>query len=153
MDCLDEKTLSSYLDEKISIDERSRIEAHISKCDHCLDLLMVAYEAQKASVECPEFLKQKLKIRFGLKEKRKRTDLKWLIAGIVFFILSFVFKRYFLQFLAVSVILAFKWVMEGEGAKRAIMIFKGIQKDKMQEKKFEWDERKSPPPVSDYRRR
>ena len=36
----------------------------------------------------------------------------------------------------------FKWVMEGEGAKKVVMIFRGMQKD---EKDFE---RKPPPGVS-----
>ncbi len=145
--CLDEKALSSYLDEKLSETERKKIEEHIADCNTCLDMLLVAYESQGRSKKCPLWLKRKVGDGFKpppttSKIKKKRSELKWLFAGIFFFALSFIFRDYFLQFLAVSVILGFKWVMEGEAAKRVIMIFKGIQE---KEKKFE---RKSPPDVS-----
>jgi len=143
MDCLDEKTLSSYLDMRISELQRREIEAHMAECKHCLDLALVAYEAEGASQKCPPLLKQKIRKALGLKQKRARTELKWLFGALFLFILSFVFRRFFLQFLIASAVLGFKWAMEGEGAKRVVMIFKGVQKD---EKNFE---RKPPPPVSD----
>ncbi len=140
--CLDEKKLSSYLDEKLSDIERKRIEEHIADCNVCLDMLLVAYESYGRNKKCPHILKGRIKNRLGLKQPKKRPELKWLFMSLFFFVLSFIFRHYFLQFLAVSVILGFKWVMEGEAAKRVIMIFKGIQE---KEKKFE---RKSPPDVS-----
>jgi len=142
MKCLDEKTLSSYLDERLSDAERKKIEEHIADCNICLGTLLVAYESQGSGKKCPAILKDKIKNRLGLKQPKKRPELKWLFAGLFFFILSFIFRHYFLQFLAISVILGFKWAMEGESAKRVIMIFKGIQE---KEKKVE---RKSPPDVS-----
>ena len=143
MDCLNEKILSSYLDERLSGTERTRIETHISGCRRCLDLLLVAYEARGMSQKCPLLLKDKIKKRLGLKERKKRPEVRWLFGALFLFALSFIFKRFFLQFLMAAVVLGFKWVMEGEGAKRVVMIFKEIQK---KEKNFE---RKSPPPVSD----
>ena len=140
--CLDEKALSAYLDERISDAERERIERHVGDCNICLDMLLVAYESQGRNRKCPPILKDRIKNRLGLRQAKKRPELKWLFAGLVFFALSFIFRHYFLQFLAIAVTLGFKWVMEGEGAKRVIMIFKGIQE---KEKKFE---RKSPPDVS-----
>ncbi|MDP2920854.1 MAG: zf-HC2 domain-containing protein [Candidatus Omnitrophota bacterium] len=151
--CLDEKRLSSYLDEKISESERKVIEAHIADCDLCLDMLLVAYEARKKRFSTRPlrglartifFERKKRANQAGIVEKteRKRPELKWFFMAITAFGLSFVFRGYFLQFLAMSVVLGFKWAMEGEGAKRVIMIFKGIQE---KEKKFE---RKSPPDVS-----
>ena len=146
MECLDEKRLSSYLDQALSVGERNKIEEHISRCNRCLDLLLVAYEAQKTPKRRLAALKQKVKTRLGLRTTKKRSELKWLVAALFLFALSFLFKRYFLQFLMAAVILGFKWVMEGEGARRAIMIFKGIQKTEDQQKKIE---RRSPPRVSD----
>jgi len=140
--CLDEKTLSSYLDERRSSMERKKIGEHIADCNTCLDMLLVAYESQGRNKKCPPILKDRIKNRLGLKQPKKRHELKWLFAGLFFFALSFIFRHYFLQFLAIAVILGFKWVMEGEAAKRVIMIFKGIQE---KEKKFE---RKSPSDVS-----
>jgi len=142
MRCLDERMLSSYLDEKLSDAERKKIEEHIADCNICLDMLLVAYESQGRSKKCPAILKDRIKNKLGLRQPKKRPELKWFFAGLFFFALSFIFRHYFLQFLAISVILGFKWVMEGESAKRVIMIFKGIQE---KEKKFE---RKSPPDVS-----
>ncbi len=140
--CLDEKTLSSYLDERLSEAERKKIEGHIADCNACLDMLLVAYESRGRSKKCPAILKNRIKNRIGLKQTKNRPGSKWLIAALFFFALSFIVRHYFLQFLAISVVLGFKWVMEGEGAKRVIMIFRGIQE---KEKKVE---RKSPPDVS-----
>ncbi|MEK6733367.1 MAG: zf-HC2 domain-containing protein, partial [Candidatus Omnitrophota bacterium] len=158
MRCLDEKTLSSYLDKRLSDTEREGIEEHIAGCNACLDMLLVAYEAQRKKFSTLRLRRIARTIRAATmfferknrtnqagsveKIKKKSPGLKWLLAALVFFGLSFVFRSYFLQFLAAAIILGFKWVMEGEGAKRVIMIFKDIQK---KEKKFE---RKSPPDVS-----
>ena len=141
MDCLDEVTLSSYLDGTLSKEERSKVEEHIADCKKCLDLLVVAHKSIKGVKIAPLELKNKVKARLGIRQKRG-NELPWLIVSITLFLLSFIVKRYFMQFLSAAVITGFKWVMEGEGARRAIMIFKKIPE---KEKKFE---RKSPPPVS-----
>jgi hypothetical protein len=140
--CLNEKVLSSYVDERLSKAERKKIEVHIADCNACLDMLLVAHESYGRAKKCTAILKNRIKNRLGLKHTMNRPGSKWLIAALFFFALSFVIRHYFLQFLAISVVLGFKWVMEGEGAKRVIMIFKGIQE---KEKKVE---RKSPPNVS-----
>lgn len=132
MDCMDEKTLSSYIDEKISKEERSRIEGHISSCNRCLDLLLVAHDAEAND-------------RMKRVKKKKNPGLKWFLGAVFLFALSFVFKGYFLQLLVAAAILGFKWAMEGEGARRVVMIFKGMQNE---EKDFE---RKIPPYVSSKR--
>ncbi|MFC1621000.1 zf-HC2 domain-containing protein [Candidatus Omnitrophota bacterium] len=142
MKCPSEKELSSYLDSAISNAERERIEAHVASCGRCLDLLTLAYEAGSGSRECPGLLKEKIGKMIGVKQRKSRSGLKWLFGTIIMLMLSFVFKKYFLQFLAASLILGFKWAMEGEAARRTIMIFKGIQQA---QKKIE---RKSPPDVS-----
>ena len=132
MDCLNEDVLSSYLDEAISKEEHDRIEHHISNCNRCLDMLLVAYESQGRLRRCryAAGLEKKVRDRLGFREKRKKTELKWLFSALSLFMLSFVFKRFFLQFLVAAGILGFKWVMEGEGARRVVMIFRGIEKEK-----------------------
>ncbi len=129
MDCLNEKALSSYLDERPPEAERRSIEEHISGCSRCLDLLVLAYEAGRGGFKhCPPLLRRRIRERLGLKEKR-HPELKWLFGAMFLFVLSFVFRRFFLQFLAGAAILGFKWVMEGEGARRVVMIFKGMHKE------------------------
>ncbi|MDP8231015.1 MAG: zf-HC2 domain-containing protein [Candidatus Gorgyraea atricola] len=127
MRCPNERELSSYLDSALSGAEREKIEAHIASCGKCLDLLVLAHEAGSGSWECPELLKGKIRKMLGVRERRSRSELKWLFGTIIMLALSFVFKRYFLQFLTASLILGFKWAMEGEAARRTIMIFKGMQ--------------------------
>ncbi len=129
MDCPNEKVLSSYLDEILPAAERAMLEGHIAGCNHCLDVLLVAYEAQCRPRKCQAIVKQKVRKRLGLKDRKVRPGLKWFYGALLLFTLSFVFKRFFLQFLIGAAILGFKWVVEGEGAKRAIMIFRGMRKD------------------------
>ncbi|MFH1478859.1 MAG: zf-HC2 domain-containing protein [Candidatus Omnitrophota bacterium] len=142
MGCLDELTLSSYLDKGLSETDRAKIEEHISGCRKCLDLLLVAEQARTRSKRPSPGLNKRIESMLGLKPKRKGKEMKWFLGAIVLFGLSFIIKRYFLQFLLASVILGFKWVMEGEGARQVIMIFK---KNQDSEKKFE---RKSPSELS-----
>jgi len=129
MRCPDEVVLSSYLDEGLSAVERGRIEQHVAGCARCLDLLVVAYESGRGARKCPRVLQNKIKARLGLRQRRARPELKWLFASIALLLLSFVFKKYFLQFLIVAAILGFKWVMEGEGARKVVMIFKGMREE------------------------
>jgi len=142
MRCPNERELSSYLDSTLSGAERERIEAHVSNCGRCLDLLTLAHEAGSGSWECPEPLKEKIKKMLGIRGRKSRAELKWLFGTIIMLALSFVFKRYFLQFLTASLILGFKWGVSSEAARRTIMIFKGMQQA---QKKVE---RKSPSDVS-----
>jgi len=129
MDCPNEKILSSCLDEILPAAERAMLERHIAGCNHCLDVLLVAYEAQdRPRRKCPAIIKQKVRKRLGLKDRKVGPGLKWFYGALVLFTFSFVFKRFFLQFLVGAAILGFKWAMEGEGAKRAIMIFRGMRK-------------------------
>jgi uncharacterized membrane protein YgcG len=129
MNCLSESELSSYLDEELSPENRKKIEAHISGCGKCLDVLVVAYEAGRI----------RKKKQAG---RKNRTALKWLAGFFILFAASFVFKKFFLQFLIAAAVFGFKWAMEGEGARKTIMVFRGLEK---KDKKFE---RKSYPPVS-----
>jgi len=129
MRCPDEVVLSSYLDEGLSAVEHGRIEQHVAGCARCLDLLVVAYESGRGARKCPRVLQNKIKARFGLRQRKATPGLKWLFASIALLLLSFVFKKYFLQFLIVAAILGFKWVMEGEGARKVVMIFKGMREE------------------------
>lgn len=116
MSCLSEKELSYYLDERFSEKERNKIEEHIAGCRHCLDLLLIAYDAGKAKKKWPRI-------------KKGHGALKWLLGSITSIAFSFVFRKFFLQFLITAVIVGFKWVMESEGARKTIMIFKGIKSE------------------------
>ena len=48
---------------------------------------------------------------------------KWLLASITAFVMSFIVKRYFLQFLALAVVLGIKWALDPMRAKTLIMVY------------------------------
>lgn len=52
----------------------------------------------------------------------KREGL-FLIMAVGFFILSFIFSRYFLQFLAAAIILSLKWIVDSKNSKILITIY------------------------------
>ena len=56
-------------------------------------------------------------------------NLLWMGAGAVSFILSFVFHRYFLQFLALGLFFGMKWVVDQKATKTQIMIYKALEQD------------------------
>jgi len=115
MACPDEASLSAYLDGSLAGDERSAVQAHIASCDACLIKVVSAHESVEA------FRKQK-----------KGTSMKkvnWYFLGmLVSFILSFVFPRYFLQFLIAAVILAVKWIIDSRNTRMLIMIHEAWRK-------------------------
>jgi hypothetical protein len=117
-------------------EERQYIERHIASCNRCLGELVIAREAIRRERGLIRNVERAARKLLGCSES------KWLVLSILLFFFSFVYRRYFLQFLAAAVILGVKWVMEGEGARKTIMIFRDL------EKKVKKNERKTPPRVS-----
>lgn len=113
MSCLSERELSSYIDQKLSAPERGRIESHISGCKDCLDMLVVAYDAGRVKRKSPA-------------PKKAGAAFKWFAGFIILFSASFIFRKFFLQFLIAAAVFGFRWAMEGEGVKKTIMIFKNL---------------------------
>ena len=105
-----ESELADYLSKTLSEADRSRIEGHIASCDECLDKAVSAYEA------VGEFKKR----RTG--NIMKKINI-YLTLAIITFILSFIIQRYFLQFLAATLILGIKWVSDSKSTKMLIMIY------------------------------
>ena len=61
--------------------------------------------------------------------QQKWVNLFWLLLSLVAFALSFVFRRYFMQCLAVSVIAAVKWAVEMRATKTQILIYKALSEE------------------------
>ena len=55
-----------------------------------------------------------------------RWNLLWLAAAGVSFALSFAVPRYFVQFLVVTLVCAFKWIVERRAMKTQILIYKAL---------------------------
>ncbi|MFA6280926.1 MAG: hypothetical protein WCY05_00285 [Candidatus Omnitrophota bacterium] len=136
VDCPSEKVLLDYLEQKLSEYELKTLEGHISGCGFCLSQLSLAYEAEsmqggKTLPRLPEDLVERVKgfvkpgkdnKTFPVAKKRKLKKNLFLAAAIIFFGLSFVIHRYFMQFLAAGLICGFRWAIDSEQARTLIMV-------------------------------
>jgi hypothetical protein len=110
--CPTEETLAEYISGLLSEEERSAVEEHLAKCKNCRTLALEAHTV----ISTPDAGRIKRKIRDYL---RKNT---WMIASAIFLLCSFIFRKYFLQFLALTVISALKWIIDSRNTKMLIMI-------------------------------
>lgn len=127
MRCPDEATLSSYLGGMLEEPEVRLIEAHVSNCHFCLENIRAAYVGDnlykgRSLPNSTEKLINKAKgiAKLSTKNKRFKKNL-WLFGTVISFALSFIFPRYFVQFLVAALILGLKWVSESEGVRLLIM--------------------------------
>ncbi len=104
-----ESELADYLSNILTGENKKRVEDHIACCNDCLDNAVSAHESIKT------FKKGKPKIM-------KKINL-YLILAAASFILSFVFQRYFVQFLTATLLLGIKWITDAKSTKMLIMIY------------------------------
>ena len=109
-----EAELAGYLSNTLTGEGRKRIEDHIACCNDCLDNVVSAYESVKT------FKKRKAGVM-------KKINV-YLILAIISFILSFVFQRYFVQFLTATLLLGIKWIADAKSTKMLIMIYEAWKK-------------------------
>ena len=109
-----ESELADYLSKASSDEARKRIEDHIACCNDCLDGAISAHESVK-------------KFRKGKAGIMKKVNI-YLILAIVSFILSFIYRDYFLQFLTATLLLGIKWIADAKSTKMLIMIYEAWKK-------------------------
>ena len=109
-----EAELADYLSNTLTGESRKAVEDHIACCNDCLDNAISAYESVK------KFKERKAGIM-------KRSNI-YLILAIISFILSFVFQRYFVQFLTATLLLGIKWIADAKSTKMLIMIYEAWKK-------------------------
>jgi len=112
-ECPSEAELGSYAEGGLSKKRRQELERHIAGCLYCQDMLIVA---NKVLSEFQQRIWQILGRR------------KWLLGCLLCFMFSFIFPRYFMQFLIAALILGIKWATEG--ARSIIMVYKELQQNK-----------------------
>ena len=112
-ECPSELELGKYLDKSVSISQKEKIERHLADCGYCLDLLVTAKEVLKDFPKKPNVLQ-------ALKQQ------KWFILSMLSLGMSFFIKRYFFQFLTLSLIFGLKWALSAEGSRNLVMIFRGL---------------------------
>jgi hypothetical protein len=109
-----ESELADYLSKASVGEKRKRVEDHIACCNDCLDNAVSAYRSVKT------FKKRKIPIM-------KKINV-YLILAIVSFILSFVFRDFFLQFLTATILLGIKWIADAKSTKMLVMIYEAWKK-------------------------
>lgn len=135
LDCPNEEILLGYLNGTLEKEERQFVEHHLAGCGFCLSQLNLAYQSQlmdrKGSFQpVSQELINKTKSFLGIqivnnlkrgKTKTKKANL-FLAGAIIPFILSFIFPKYFIQFLVVTLVLGIRWAFESEGGRTMIMV-------------------------------
>lgn len=142
LQCLNEQVLIDYFEQKLSKKERESVENHIANCGFCLSQLNLIFEAKElsrrgANEKVPSELIQKAKALLKpdkginhnktMSKKRIKRSL-FLIGAVIFFALSFLIPKYFLQFLVGTLILGIRWAFESEGARTLIMVLDSWRK-------------------------
>lgn len=113
--CIPAGGLIEYAHGGMTAAQREAVESHISGCYHCLDAIVSIHEGRNL-----------LKKRKGLKMKIEHL---YLAMAIVSFILSFIFKEHFFQFLTATIILGAKWIIDSKTSRTLITIRKAIGSD------------------------
>ncbi len=120
--CPVELELAKYLEGSLTSGKRQDMEKHLADCPYCLDLLVAAKSV----------LKQETQVRPSWFSRLKRQ--RWLILTAVSFSLSFVVRRFFLQFLFLALISGIKWALGSEGSRNLVMIFRSLSHRGAEEK-------------------
>ena len=137
VDCPDEVILVEYLDTGLDKEKYQYIEHHIAGCGFCLSQLSLASQSkliykQGGFEPAPQTLINKTKSQLGIYESESNTKNNkkkmikkqlFLLGAIIFFILSFIFPKYFFQFLVGTLILGIRWAFESESGRTLIMVF------------------------------
>ncbi len=109
-----EAELADYLSNTLTGEGRKSIEDHIACCNDCLNNVVSAHESVKT------FKKRKAGVM-------KKINV-YLILAITSFILSFVFRHFFVQFLTATLLLGIKWISDAKSTKMLVMIYEAWKK-------------------------
>ena len=133
--CLSEESIIDYLENKLDNQKRKDIEKHLSQCNFCLSQLNLVFEAKKSNIRnigdnVPVRLINKAKLlinngkntigKGGVSRMKKNL---FLTGSIIFFIISFLLPKYFIQCLVVTLVLGVRWAFESENGRTLIMVF------------------------------
>ncbi len=109
------KRLQEYLKKDYRVKAQRK---GLAGCYECLDLMAATYAASRILNKRRVMLKK---------------EYMFLVMAVISFALSFIFKGYFLQFLAASVVLAIKWIVESKTTRMLITIQEAYKKDSIKD--------------------
>lgn len=105
--------LCDYVKGSLTQKMREEIESHLACCYHCLDIVVSIHDGAT-------FYNKSCKKRKGFTMKK---EFLFLIMAVLCFLASFVFSRFFLQFLTATIILGIKWIVDSKTNKMLILIY------------------------------
>lgn len=109
-----DEELADYLGNALTAEKRKLVEDHIACCNDCLASVVSAHESVKAFKKGKGGIMKKINM--------------YLILAVVSFVLSFVFKSFFLQFLTATLLLGIKWISDAKSTKMLVMIYEAWKK-------------------------
>jgi len=110
--CLSEELLSEYLAGCLTETVKEHVEKHLCVCSDCRRLVVETYETVSQ-----DRVRQKWKVM-----ARRVKSIGWLIGACIFFVLSFLFPKYFAQFLVACFIMGAKWIVDSKATRLLITI-------------------------------
>jgi len=119
--CPNEITLSSYMEGSLTKEEEKLIAEHVKGCYWCIEQMDQAQRLDAKEKPSPKSISRTSFISWIKKNK-------WLIGAIISFLLSFVFPRYFFQFLILTLLAGIKWIFTTAGTKTIIMIYDAFKR-------------------------
>ena len=135
-ECPPEKALWDYLNDSVRQEAEEKIADHVVKCDFCLESLLLAQEVRLGIrfgfSEGPGGEAHQKAIDLARKRKIQKSGIKrhlWLILSLLAIGASFLFARYFFQFLILGVIFGVKWVFDTT-TNRTLIIMSEVLKKK-----------------------
>jgi len=135
--CYNEQILIDYIGEELGRETFEAVDDHIARCSFCLSQLELAYQAHilhkgnkfkpapRRLVKKAQSLIKSDKASNAKKAMENKVIKKnlYLALTAIFFLLSFLIPRYFMQFLFAALILGIRWAFESESGRTLIMIF------------------------------
>ena len=137
--CPPAETLAQYASGGLHAQESYKVGNHVKTCRYCSELaegalLYSAYAKEMRLEDVPVKIRKRAKSlnpAYAGKEHKLISYLKkkiWFTLSLSSFIASFFVPRYFLQFLALAVILGLKWVFNKETTRTLIMVYNAWKK-------------------------
>jgi hypothetical protein len=118
--CPDEILLSEYMEGFTGKEEKDKIEQHIAGCGYCRETLRIAFAVTRKS-----------DLLALLSAKILKNGIIYYILSLGMLILSFFWKRYFIQCIVLSVLLSLKAIFY-KGLKETILV---LRENKMKQNK------------------
>lgn len=95
----------------------------MDKIEQLIKEYLTISESKKAKFKpVPKELINKTKSRLGIPKGKPRVGSYALTGAVIAFIFSFIFSKYFMQCLVVTLILGIRWALSSEGGRTLIMV-------------------------------